>query len=818
MGYQNCWEFTKCGREPGGSKVDQFGVCPAAKETRADGINCGKNGGRVCWLISGTFCEGKIQGSFASKLSSCEQCDFYKKIQPEECHSSDYDCKSLSWLLSPKKTDKIITRIMAPIAIALTLLLIISILTGYWFLNWKKKINIQHHTASVEQLFPTLIEEEAKLISCHLSYLQNNTALQQAWLQKDRDVLLKTVQPIFDNLHNNNSITHFYFHNIDQHVFLRVHNPEKYGDLITRYTLQQASKTSLPVTGLEFGPLGTFTLRVVYPWLIDGKLSGFLELGKEIGHITPKIKEALTVDLLIVIDKNLTTRAAWEKRLKMTGHGSEWDTTPHQLIIDSTMESIPLELSENIIPNHVKHHDITFDVSHENKTYHGCFLPLIEAGGRYFGDFIVLIDVTNDIQKMKKISFIFTGGHLFLFLMLFGSFYFYLSRIKQSFIESNNIVSHEISERLLMENELRKANEFLKKVIHSSVDGIIAADMKGNIIIFNEGAENLLGYRAEEVLNRVHMTKLYPPGMAKEIMRRLRGSNQDGHQGKLTTTPTTLITKSKEQIPVNISAAIVYEGEEEVATVGIFTDLRERKQMQDQLDKTYRQLLQSEKLSSIGILAAGVAHEINNPLNNISTSCQILIEELSGLLPREQFKRLEWIEDHVTKARDIVRALLEFSREHTFECKPVNFHEVTGDVLRLLKGEIPSQVEIQLELPDELILNLDKTRMEQAFMNLIMNSIHSMDNGGTLLIRGTLSPDSQEAILEVCDTGEGVPKEHLPHIFDPFFTTKPIGKGTGLGLSLTHDIIERHGGTISVKSEVGVGTKFTIILPLSVPV
>ncbi|MBW2467247.1 MAG: PAS domain S-box protein [Deltaproteobacteria bacterium] len=385
----------------------------------------------------------------------------------------------------------------------------------------------------------------------------------------------------------------------------------------------------------------------------------------------------------------------------------------------------------------------------------------------------------------------------------------------QGFREENKTyaVIRDLTQRIQIENELQKTNEFLKKVIHSSVDGIIAADMKGNIIIFNEGAEHLLGYRAEEVIGRVHITKLYPPNLAKEIMCRLRGENY-GDRGKLPTMPTTLVAKNKEEIPVNISAAIVYEGEEEMATVGIFTDLRERIKMQQQLDNTYRKLFQSEKLSSLGTLAAGVAHEINNPLNNISTTCQILIEDFKDIIPVEHQERFQWIENQLDKAKNIVRALLEFSREQEFEFKPVYLHEVVSDTLMLIKGEIPSYLELRVELPEQLVLNLDKTRMEQALMNLVMNGVHSIGEEGVLTIRGVLLPESQEVILEVEDTGVGIPKENIPLIFDPFFTTKDAGKGTGLGLSLTYDIIKRHGGSISVTSKVDVGTKFTIHLPL----
>jgi two-component system NtrC family sensor kinase len=371
----------------------------------------------------------------------------------------------------------------------------------------------------------------------------------------------------------------------------------------------------------------------------------------------------------------------------------------------------------------------------------------------------------------------------------------------------------DLTERIQMENELRKTNEFLQKVIRSSVDGIIAADMKGNIIIFNEGAERLLGYRSEEVIGKVHITQLYPPEMAKEIMRRLRGDSH-GPKGKLNTTPTTLVAKSGENIPVHISAAIVFEGEEEIASVGIFTDLRERIKMQQQLEETYNQLLQSEKLASLGKLAAGVAHEINNPLGGILMYSNMLLEQVKE---KQMAGDLREIVDQTIRCQEIVKDLLDFARKRGEHKVPVQVNQILEKGIALMeKQALFHNIEVERALdPDLPTILADPGQMNQVFTNLILNAAEAMEGKGTLRLR-TWSKDREQTIhVEVSDTGHGIPDEHLSKIFDPFFTTKEVGKGTGLGLSTTYGIVTRHGGEIQVVSRVGEGTTFHLHFPVT---
>lgn len=371
----------------------------------------------------------------------------------------------------------------------------------------------------------------------------------------------------------------------------------------------------------------------------------------------------------------------------------------------------------------------------------------------------------------------------------------------------------DISANKRIENELRKANDFLRNLIENSVDGIIAADMKGKIIIFNKSAEKLLGYKAEEAINNVHITQLYPPGVAKEIMRRLRSADYGG-VGRLETSQFTLISKTGEEIPINISAAIIYENGKEIASFGIFTDLREKIKMERQLQETQLQLLQSEKMASLGKLAAGVAHEINNPLGGILIFSKMLLEELPADDPRVE--DLERICQEATRCKEIVKGLLEFARQTSYKMEPTDLNRALQQGISLLENQaLFHNIRIIKDLEPNLpLIMANASQLNQVFMNIILNAAEAMQGQGTLTVRTQLGPGKDTVLIEFTDTGCGIKEEHLTHIFDPFFTTKEVGKGTGLGLAMSYGIVEKHHGRIWVKSKEGEGATFFIELPI----
>ncbi len=244
--------------------------------------------------------------------------------------------------------------------------------------------------------------------------------------------------------------------------------------------------------------------------------------------------------------------------------------------------------------------------------------------------------------------------------------------------------------------------------------------------------------------------------------------------------------------------------------------IRAFNRMVKELERRQDQLVQAKKLSSLGTLTSGIAHQLNNPLNNISTSCQIILEELDEIDKDFLKKLLSNAEQEIARARDIVRGLLEFSRVKEFSLVPTPISEIVKKASQLVSSQVPAGVEIKLDIPEDLLIPLDSQRMQQVFLNLFINALQAISQPpGQISVKVRKDTTTNEAVIEVIDTGAGIDEENLHHIFDPFFTTKEVGEGTGLGLSIVHGIIEQHHGSISVESKKNVGTKFIIRLPLT---
>ena len=261
---------------------------------------------------------------------------------------------------------------------------------------------------------------------------------------------------------------------------------------------------------------------------------------------------------------------------------------------------------------------------------------------------------------------------------------------------------------------------------------------------------------------------------------------------------------------------IIYDKKGDIKyIIGTFFDITDRKKAEEAFKKQSTQLIQARKLASMGILTAGVAHELNNPLNNISTSIQIVLEELEEDNIEFKRNRLLEVEQQVERARDIVRALLEFSREKSLSFKRVQFKNLVEKAIDLIKGQLPSEISINMEVPEDFEVNLDPKRIRQVLINLISNSLQAMTEGGVLTIKAweSIEDDARMLYFQVQDTGHGISKQDIDKVFDPFFTTNDVGKGSGLGLSISHSIIEQHEGRIDVESIPGEKTKFTVILP-----
>ena len=237
--------------------------------------------------------------------------------------------------------------------------------------------------------------------------------------------------------------------------------------------------------------------------------------------------------------------------------------------------------------------------------------------------------------------------------------------------------------------------------------------------------------------------------------------------------------------------------------------------MSDELKNREDELLQSKKLASLGVLTAGVAHEITNPVNNISMIAQTYQEVYDSLGAEDRIGFMKKVENEADRIKEIVRNLLDFSKPRKAVLRLGDINAVVKKSLKLVQNALEvNKVEARLDLGRGLpALNIDENQIQQVFVNLFVNASQAMPDGGSLHIKSRHDRERGVVGVQVSDTGGGIPPEYLPHVFDPFFSTKGVG-GTGLGLSVSYGIMKNHNGSIRVESMVGAGTIFTVELPV----
>jgi PAS domain S-box-containing protein len=373
--------------------------------------------------------------------------------------------------------------------------------------------------------------------------------------------------------------------------------------------------------------------------------------------------------------------------------------------------------------------------------------------------------------------------------------------------------SRDVTERIKLERELEKSNTFFRNVIQSTVDGIVVVDTKGNVLIFNEGMERLTGHSADHIMNRGHLSTFYDMEVAKENMRKMR-SDRHGPVGQLNPTSMTVTTKDGEEIPVTLSASLITVDGKEIGSVGVFTDMREVLQMRKDLEEAHLQLVESERIASIGKMAAGVAHEINNPLSGILIYAELLRESLEKDPARS--KDIKEIIDQTLRCKNIVSELLEFSRQSVGKISSFSLEELLRKTLNLLINQAFFQdISVTKDVPQNLPAIVgDMGQLQQVFTNLFINAADAMEGKGHLDIQARFDAGRNQFIAKVSDTGPGIPEALREKIFEIFFTTKPAGQGTGLGLTITKNIVKLHGGDVRIECPPEGGTTFIIELPM----
>jgi len=370
--------------------------------------------------------------------------------------------------------------------------------------------------------------------------------------------------------------------------------------------------------------------------------------------------------------------------------------------------------------------------------------------------------------------------------------------------------------------EYERLKEFSENIVESINVGIMAVDLHDRVESWNSQIEKLTGIPRHIALGR-SLRQLFPVELADHFDE-VKGQTGVHNIYKVTYKPLTSGVAHPNgdgngngngnghspvlrEATLNIAVApLISKDMQEIGRLIIFDDITDRSELE-------RRLVQADKLSSIGLLAAGVAHEVNTPLAVISTYAQMLAKQVSG--DDQKARLLDKIAKSTFRASEIVNSLLNFSRTSPAEFGDVDVNRVLDETVSLIRHQLDKagvRTVTDFEL-NGLTVNGNAGKLQQVFLNLILNARDAMEGGGTLTIR-TWS-DGACARIHIRDTGQGIAEDHLPRIYDPFFTTKAARKGTGLGLSVTYGIVQEHGGAIEVQSDAGAGTLFHLEFPLS---
>ncbi len=521
------------------------------------------------------------------------------------------------------------------------------------------------------------------------------------------------------------------------------------------------------MAGLEIGRHGTFAQRLVFPWYRHDVLIGYIELGTDLKKILEKLKQMTHVELAIAIDKEHVHSQNWSDYTAKRHSALPWDFLTDKLLSDSTIK-IPQNFAQQVFRTSA-YGPLDEELSIDQQTFRGALLPVTDSQDLRVADLLMLVDITGQKAAFHGFLFWVLSFCLILSSALFGFAFRILGRVGEQLSLSEDRLCQEsaslaaVNRQLLTEIEAREMTE-------------------QQLVNFNQSLEDRVSQRTHEL----------------EQQNLLLEENR-------------------------------------TALNHAYRELKEKQAA----------LLHQDKMSCIGQLATGIAHDINNPVGFISHNLtlfdryfqrleqffslqQELIKSLASREIKTGWKKawsdfkvdeifeeipvmLEECQDGTTRITQIVQGLRTFTHNETPKYQLTDLHHCLDSTLSILRYEFKNKIKVVQDYGDIPQRYCYLQQMNQLFMNLLLNACQSITESGEIHIRTWT--ENQMICIVVSDTGCGIPQGKLEKIYEPFFTTKPIGIGTGLGLSIVYEIVIRHQGSISVKSEVGHGTSFNITLP-----
>ncbi len=642
------------------------------------------------------------------------------------------------------------------------------------------------------------IEKEVMEIDCLIDTLSINKEVQRHFLNRDRSALLKAVQETAAHYKMHCQITHFYFHGPDLVNFLRVHQPDRYGDRIDRLTLIQAAASDKTVAGLELGPLGTLTLRVVIPWHVDGKVIGYLELGKELATILSIFNPGneLIDGYLLTVSKEHLDRKGWEEGMAMLGREADWSVLPEQVIMLDTL------------PKH-------FDRAGHVRGQHGsllagtrslhCTLPVLDFSGKQIGSLLFVHDQPHEQLAARRMN-----NLLLLFLLASGVtlltvYYFLLQRT---------------------ENRLADSYEHLHTFMDTLPDAAIIKDGEGRWLLANQMAKTFFqienfswqGKTEVELINEW-------PDAALSYAASQQNDLKAWNSRKM------LIEHEEVRLPagqvslfeVRRMPIFAADGARKMLVI-IGRDITERKKIEQQLIKAKQEAEAASEAKSRFL--ASMSHEIRTPMNAVIGMSKLALE--TDLNP-EQKDYVKQVHGSAELLLGILNDILDFSKieagKMPIERIDFSLKAVLDNLRNMIRFKAAEkELELHIDLPDKVpdVLKGDPLRLGQVLINLGNNAVKFTKKGGVVISVELEERTGSRVMLHFCvsDSGIGMTEEQQSRLFQFFSqadssTSRQYG-GTGLGLAISKRLVEAMGGTIWVNSALGQGSCFHFVLPLEI--
>ncbi|HSJ48597.1 MAG TPA: PAS domain S-box protein [Gammaproteobacteria bacterium] len=699
----------------------------------------------------------------------------------------------------------VLRRLLWPLSITLSLLMLA--VGGLLWQQQEQRLRdaISLRIDEIPARLQSIQNRDIAVMSALLELITSNEELRAGMLARDRERLYEHSRDLFDTLHQEWGIAHFYFQDAERYNILRVQFPDKTGGRIDRFTTLEAERTGKTVGGIEIGTYGIFILRVVRPVFVEGVLIGYVELGRGIDDILRELHADPAVEVAVTIKKDLLDRERWEMGRAMTGARSDWDLFPAEVLSYSSLDSLPEpllkhdQLSANLqLENHSGYLS-----RHEDRDWRLAFVPMLDASGREVGDLAVMLDITEVQAGFHRTLIMATlVGVLVLGLLLL-----FLYRL----------LRRADDQLLRQQTDLQRTEALQQAVFSTVVDGIVVIDDQGCIQLFNPAAETIFGYRSSEVLGKnVNMlmpdaTRAAHDGYMDRYVQggeaRIIGIGRE-EQGR---------RKDGRLFPIELAISETRLGDRHLFT-GVVRDISARKRAEEDLIAA-REAAEAASRAKSEFLSS-MSHELRTPMNAILGFGQLLQEDALSEDQAQSVQEILYAGHHLL---DLINDVLDLSSieagKLSANIESISLQPMVENCLATMRSiAVQRNIELTCNVSCDCYLQGDPRRLRQVLLNLLSNAIKYNREGGRVWV-DCEARQGDVSRITIRDSGIGIASKAMVRLFRPFERLESAYsgiEGAGIGPALSKRLVEAMQGNIGASSTEGEGSCFWIELPRAV--